>query len=89
MFPQNDMTALGPDQLVPKLLAGIDNTSGLPAEFVEELANRFANDGLETVGSSVIGRNLFVSIWLADHILDFRRSFGDHLAKACEHNYSG
>jgi ubiquitin conjugation factor E4 B len=55
MFPQNDMTALGPDQLVPKLLAGIDNTSGLPAEFVEELANRFANDGLETVGSSVIG----------------------------------
>lgn len=55
MFPQNDTTPLGPDQLVPKLLAGIDNTSGLPAEFVEELANRFANDGLETVGSSVIG----------------------------------
>lgn len=55
MFPQNDTTALGPDQLVPKLLAGIDNTSGLPAEFVEELANRFASDGLETVGSSVIG----------------------------------
>lgn len=51
MFPQTDSgsTALGPDQLVPRLLAGIDNTNGLPAEFVEEMANRFANDGLETV----------------------------------------
>lgn len=51
MFPQidADTSKLGPEQLVPRLLAGIDNTNGLPAEFIEEMAGRFANDGLETV----------------------------------------
>lgn len=47
-------TPLGPEQLVPRLLAEPDTSDGLPTEFINELTVRFADDGLDMVGANPI-----------------------------------
>lgn len=42
-------TPLGPEQLVPRLLAEPDTAEGLPSEYLVELVARFSDDGLDQV----------------------------------------
>ena len=42
-------TPLGPEQLVPRLLAEPDTAEGLPTEYLVELVTRFNDDGLDQV----------------------------------------
>ncbi|CAG8448174.1 2139_t:CDS:10, partial [Ambispora gerdemannii] len=50
MFSQFDtFTALGPQQLVPRLLADSDTNEGLPTDFLREFIIRFEQDGFEEV----------------------------------------
>ncbi|KAF9194266.1 hypothetical protein BGZ51_000426 [Haplosporangium sp. Z 767] len=50
MFPQmQSATPLGAQQLVERLFADQDTASGIPTEFLNDLATRFKDDGLENI----------------------------------------
>ncbi|CAI2184476.1 10404_t:CDS:10 [Funneliformis geosporum] len=50
MFPQvNNPINLGPQQLVPRLLADVNTTEGLPWDFIQELSAKIDEEGFEQV----------------------------------------
>ncbi|KAI8604217.1 ubiquitin elongating factor core-domain-containing protein [Dissophora ornata] len=50
MFPQiQSNTTLGASQLVERLMADQDTPSGIPIEFLKDIAERFKDDGLENI----------------------------------------
>ncbi|KAG0172642.1 hypothetical protein DFQ30_009975 [Apophysomyces sp. BC1015] len=49
IFPQLEGRELGPEQIVPRLLAELDTPEGLPSSYLSELVARFDGDGLELV----------------------------------------
>ncbi|CAG8498568.1 35_t:CDS:10 [Funneliformis mosseae] len=57
MFPQvNNSMNLGPEQLVPRLLADVNTTEGLPWDFIQELSAKIDEEGFEQVfGQALIG----------------------------------
>ncbi|CEI90732.1 hypothetical protein RMCBS344292_05047 [Rhizopus microsporus] len=54
MFPQIQSHNLGPAQLIPRIKAGLDTADGLPSEYINELAARFKEDGLDLILGPVL-----------------------------------
>ncbi|KAF9327784.1 hypothetical protein BGZ91_001308 [Linnemannia elongata] len=55
MFPQiQNGTNLGAQQLIDRLLADPDSTSGVPIEFLKDIADRFKDDGLEAITQPLV-----------------------------------
>ncbi len=44
---------LGPQQLVPRLLADVNTDEGLPWDFIQELSARVDNEGFEQVRKNI------------------------------------
>lgn len=47
-------TNLGAQQLIDRLLADPDSTSGVPIEFLKDIADRFKDDGLEAITQPLV-----------------------------------
>ncbi|CDH50642.1 ubiquitin conjugation factor e4 [Lichtheimia corymbifera JMRC:FSU:9682] len=83
MFPQiQSPTPLGPEQLVPRLLAEPDTAEGLPSEYLVELVARFSDDGLDQIIGSAL---VIISSRLQNmNILDDYKSSLRALTNLCE-----
>ncbi|RUS13573.1 hypothetical protein BC937DRAFT_95102, partial [Endogone sp. FLAS-F59071] len=49
-MPTDQVVSLGPDQLVPHLLAELDTSEGLPADFLSEMVARFEKEDDNALG---------------------------------------
>ncbi|KAI9276222.1 ubiquitin elongating factor core-domain-containing protein [Sporodiniella umbellata] len=75
MFPQLQSEHLGPMQLIPKLKAGPDTPQGLPSEYINELALRFNEDGLDLIVGSALS-SLSSEMRQQNILDDYKSNFG-------------
>ncbi|KAI8065677.1 ubiquitin elongating factor core-domain-containing protein [Gongronella butleri] len=84
MFPQIDTATaqLGPAQLVPRLMAGPDSPNGMPVAYWTQLAERFHDDGLDTIMGPAL-QAIAVQVVNKSIIGDFRTQL-DCVAALCD-----